>query len=157
MKKLFVLIFAGLLISSIGKCMADEIYYVSAPDYKPTFLDKMEDTTQDLAETIGSATSDAAKKTGHFIKEKSITAADATGKAVKNGAKKAGCATKKGAKKAIVALARKLLVIIYTMLKQGTLFDENNFEARRKSCEDRQVNRYRRELERRGYRVEFAA
>ncbi len=100
MKKLFVLIFAGLLISSIGKCMADEIYYVSAPDYKPTFLDKMEDTTQDLAETIGSATSDAAKKTGHFIKEKSITAADATGKAVKNGAKKAGCATKKGAKKA---------------------------------------------------------
>lgn len=28
---------------------------------------------------------------------------------------------KKGAKKAIVALARKLLVIIYTMLKQGTL------------------------------------
>ena len=32
---------------------------------------------------------------------------------------------KKGAKKAIVALARKLLVIIYTMLKQGTLFDES--------------------------------
>lgn len=31
---------------------------------------------------------------------------------------------KKGAKKAIIALARKLLVIIYTMLKQGTLFDE---------------------------------
>lgn len=39
---------------------------------------------------------------------------------------------KKGAKKAIVALARKLLVIIYTMLKQGTLFDESCFEARRK-------------------------
>ena len=32
---------------------------------------------------------------------------------------------KKGAKKAIVALARKLLVIIYTMLEQGTLFDES--------------------------------
>ena len=32
---------------------------------------------------------------------------------------------KKGAKKAIVALARKLLAIIYTMLKQGTLFDES--------------------------------
>ena len=31
---------------------------------------------------------------------------------------------KKGAKKAIVALARKLLVIIYTMLKQGTVFDD---------------------------------
>ena len=43
---------------------------------------------------------------------------------------------KKGAKKAIVALARKLLVIIYTMLKQGTLFDESCFETRRKHCED---------------------
>ena len=42
---------------------------------------------------------------------------------------------KKGAKKAIVALARKLLVIIYTMLKQGTLFDESCFETRRKHCE----------------------
>ncbi len=42
---------------------------------------------------------------------------------------------KKEAKKAIVALARKLLVIIYTMLKQGTLFDESCFEARHKNCE----------------------
>ncbi len=36
---------------------------------------------------------------------------------------------KKGAKKAIVALARKLLVIIYTMLKQGTVFDKSYFEV----------------------------
>ncbi|MEH2951792.1 IS110 family transposase [Candidatus Merdisoma sp. JLR.KK011] len=48
---------------------------------------------------------------------------------------------KKGAKKAtIIALARKLLVIIYTMLKQGTLFDESCFEARRKSCEQKQLS-----------------
>lgn len=46
---------------------------------------------------------------------------------------------KKGAKKAIVALARKLLVIIYTILKQGTLFDENCFETRRKTVNK---NRY---------------
>lgn len=53
---------------------------------------------------------------------------------------------KKGAKKAIVALARKLLVIIYTMLKQNTLFDENCFETRRKNCEHKQVSHYIREL-----------
>jgi len=49
---------------------------------------------------------------------------------------------KKGAKKAIIALARKLLVIIYTMLKQGTLFDESCFETRRKNCEQKQIFRY---------------
>ena len=60
---------------------------------------------------------------------------------------------KKGAKKAIIALARKLLVIIYTMLKQGTLFDESCFEIRRRSCEQKQVSRYIHELEKRGYLV----
>ena len=64
---------------------------------------------------------------------------------------------KKGSKKAIIALARKLLVIIYTMLKQGTLFDENCFVTRRKCCEERQISRYRHELEKRGYRVEVIA
>lgn len=61
---------------------------------------------------------------------------------------------KKGAKKAIVALARKLLVIIYTMLKQGTLFDESCFKTRRKKCEQKQLSRYIRELEKHGYHVE---
>ena len=64
---------------------------------------------------------------------------------------------KKGAKKAIIALARKLLVIIYTMLKQGTLFDESCFEARRKNCEQKQLSRYIRELEKHGYHVEVQA
>ena len=64
---------------------------------------------------------------------------------------------KKGAKKAIVALARKLLVIIYTMLKQGTLFDESCFETRRKNCEQKQLSRYIRELEKHGYHVEAQA
>lgn len=61
---------------------------------------------------------------------------------------------KKGSKKAIVALARKLLVIIYTMLKQGTLFDESYFETRRKNCEQKQLSRYIRELDEHGYHVE---
>ena len=42
-------------------------------------------------------------------------------------------------------IAGKLLVIIYTMLKQGTLFDESRFEARRKSCEQKQLSQYIRE------------
>ena len=63
---------------------------------------------------------------------------------------------KKGAKKAIVALARKLLVIIYTMLKQGTMFDETFFEIRRKNCESKKLSRYIRELERHGYHVEIS-
>ena len=43
---------------------------------------------------------------------------------------------KKGAKKAIIALARKLLVIIYTMLKQESSFNESCFEQRRKKQEE---------------------
>lgn len=61
---------------------------------------------------------------------------------------------KKAAKKAIIALARKLLVIIYTMLKQGTVFNEACFETRRQKHEQNQTSHYIRELEKRGYRVE---
>lgn len=53
----------------------------------------------------------------------------------------------------LLLLLRKLLVIIYTMLKQGTLFDESCFEIRRRSCEQKQVSRYIHELEKRGYLV----
>ncbi len=64
---------------------------------------------------------------------------------------------KKGAKKAIIALARKLLVIIYTMLKQGTLFDERCFEERRINSEEKKLARYRNELEKHGYRITAAS
>lgn len=40
------------------------------------------------------------------------------------------------------------------MLKQDILFDESCFEARRKSCEQKQISRYIRELEKHGYHVE---
>lgn len=36
---------------------------------------------------------------------------------------------RRGAKKAIIALARKLLVIIYTMLKTNSQYDETAFEV----------------------------
>lgn len=64
---------------------------------------------------------------------------------------------KKGSKKAIVALARKLLVIIYTMLKQGTDFDDSCFEARRRQHEQNQTKRYIHELEKLGYSIEKPA
>lgn len=35
---------------------------------------------------------------------------------------------RRGGKRAIVALARKILVIIYNMLKNGTDFDEGHFD-----------------------------
>jgi len=60
---------------------------------------------------------------------------------------------RKGAKKAIVALGRKLLVIIFAMLNNGTLFDESCFEQRRKHCEQRRVARMLSELGRLGYDV----
>lgn len=61
---------------------------------------------------------------------------------------------KKGAKKAIIALARKLLVIIYTLLKRGTAFDESCFEARKKKQDQNQASYYIRQLQKQGYRVE---
>jgi len=60
---------------------------------------------------------------------------------------------RKGAKKAVVALGRKLLVIIFTMLKNGTFFDEACFEQRRQQCERRRVSRMLSELERLGYEI----
>lgn len=60
---------------------------------------------------------------------------------------------KKGAKKAIIALARKLLVIIYTMLRNGTFFDEELFESRRVAAEQQRTNRYIHELQKLGYTI----
>ena len=64
---------------------------------------------------------------------------------------------KKGAKKAIIALARKLLVIIYTMLKNGTSYDESCFEARRQKQEQSRTSHYVQELVKRGYKIEVPA
>lgn len=61
---------------------------------------------------------------------------------------------RKGAKKAIIALARKILTIIYIMLKNGTFFDENHFESRRVRSEKQRTSRYISELQKLGYKVE---
>lgn len=61
-----------------------------------------------------------------------------------------------GAKRAIVALARKLLVIIYTMLKTNQPYDEQRFLERKQASKQQRVNRMVRELTRLGYSVSVA-
>ena len=60
-------------------------------------------------------------------------------------------------KRAIVALARKLLVIIYTMLKSNSPYDEEKFLERKAATEQRRVKRMMFELSRLGYDVSIPA
>lgn len=60
---------------------------------------------------------------------------------------------RKGAKRATIALARKLLTLIYTMFKTGVPYDEDCFEQRRKRCERKRAHRMVNELQKLGYMV----
>jgi len=60
-------------------------------------------------------------------------------------------------KRAIVALARKLLVIIYAMLKANQPYDEEKFLECKHRSERRRVNRMVNELTRLGYAVSLSA
>ncbi|MBD5170270.1 MAG: IS110 family transposase [Oscillibacter sp.] len=60
---------------------------------------------------------------------------------------------RKGAKRATIALARKLLSLIYTMLKTGVPYNEDCFEQRRKRCERKRAHRMVNELQKLGYMV----
>lgn len=60
---------------------------------------------------------------------------------------------RKGAKRATVELARKLLTLIYTMLKTGGPYNEDCFEQRRKQSERKRANRMVNELQKLGYIV----
>jgi transposase len=59
----------------------------------------------------------------------------------------------KGAKRAIIALARKILVMIYAMLKNKTPYDDNAYEQQRQKSERKRKNRMISELTNLGYRV----
>ena len=50
-------------------------------------------------------------------------------------------------------VARKVLSIIYTMLKTGTPYSEECFEQRRQRCERKRANRMVNELQKLGYTV----
>jgi transposase len=60
-------------------------------------------------------------------------------------------------KRALVALARKLLVIIYTMLKTDQLYNEQKFLERKKVSEQRKVKRMVYELSQLGYSVSLSS
>jgi transposase len=57
----------------------------------------------------------------------------------------------------IVALARKLLVIIYAMRKSDQPFNEQKFIERKHVSEQRRIKRMMTELSRLGYQVSLAA
>ncbi len=61
------------------------------------------------------------------------------------------------AKRAIVALARKLLVIIFTMLKSNRAYDEQKFLKRKEVNEQKHISRMLHELTRLGYSVSVPA
>jgi transposase len=60
-------------------------------------------------------------------------------------------------KRAIIALARKLLVIIYVMLKSNSSFDEQCFIKRKEITDQKRVSRMIHELSKLGYAVSVAA
>lgn len=60
---------------------------------------------------------------------------------------------RKGSKKAIIALAHKLLVIIYTMLKTNSTFSEQCFEIRKAKSENKRVSIMIHELVQLGFEV----
>ena len=130
MKKLLATILMGMLVLPAGVCLADTVYYVNTTDYKPTLLDKIEDSTQDFAQAVGDKSVEVADKTGQALKK----GAKKTGAAVKTGAKKAGHATKKGAKKATNWSATKIRngaekVIIKTEDNPASITTEQNIET----------------------------
>lgn len=60
---------------------------------------------------------------------------------------------RRGGKRAIVALARKIMVIIYNMLKNGSNYDEDSFELSRIKQEKIRVKRIIAEARRLGLEV----
>jgi hypothetical protein len=57
----------------------------------------------------------------------------------------------RGSKRAVVALARKLLVIIYHLLKNKDVYDEDRYEITRKKQESVRLKRISYEAKKLGY------
>ena len=60
---------------------------------------------------------------------------------------------RRGAKKAIIALARKILVIIYNMIKNGSSYDESVFETVRQKQEERRKKKIISEAKKLGLQI----
>lgn len=61
--------------------------------------------------------------------------------------------SQKGAKRATIALARKILVVIFNMLKNLVPYDDSTYENLRLKCQKRKANRFISELTRLGYQI----
>jgi len=101
MKKILLLI-SCLLMGGIVS--ADQIYYIDVDSTTPTFMQTLEEKTQDAAVKTGEAVKSGAIKAGKATKKGAIKAGEAT----KKGAIKAGKATQKGAIKATNWSAKKV-------------------------------------------------
>lgn len=60
---------------------------------------------------------------------------------------------RRGSKKALIALARKILIIIYKLLKTGLQYDENTFEAVRLKQSERHKKRIIAEAKKLGLQI----
>ena len=61
--------------------------------------------------------------------------------------------SQKGAKRATIALARKILVVIFNMLKNLVPYDDFIYETLRRKCQKRKMDRFISELTKLGYQV----
>jgi len=58
---------------------------------------------------------------------------------------------RRGSKKAIIATSRKLLVVIYNLLKNNEVFDEGKFELAKKKFDEARFKRIKFEAKKFGY------
>ena len=58
---------------------------------------------------------------------------------------------RRGAKKAVVALARKILVIVYHMLKDRSVYCEDKFEAAKQKAESARIHKLSATANKLGY------
>ena len=60
---------------------------------------------------------------------------------------------RRGAKKAIVALARKILVIAYNLLKNNDVYKEEKFETAKQKQESARINKLAVDAEKLGFKL----
>lgn len=61
-----------------------------------------------------------------------------------------------GGKKAAVAVAHKILVIVFCLLKEGVVYDEQRYSDQERKGEEKRLARAKQILERVGYKIELA-
>jgi len=60
---------------------------------------------------------------------------------------------RRGAKKAIIALARKILVIVYQLLKNRDVYDETKFEAAKQKQDDLRLKKVSADAKKFGFEL----